>query len=110
MPAKSWSGEPPMTSSYKATGLGCVRGHGESTPLRPVSAWALDELATPPRGHEAIAPPADGVGSSLSNAERTQLVERGYERGLADGEARSTAAADARVAQALTAVDAAVHH
>src|SRR5437667_12702071 len=94
-----------MTSSYKATGLGSVRGHGESTPHRPVSAWALDELATPPRGHEAIAPAADGAGTSLSNAERTQLVERGYERGLADGEARGMAAANTRVAQALSLVE-----
>lgn len=86
-------------SSFKATGHASVR----ATPAAQVTsagAWFLDELATP------SAPSARGAAerplpSQIDAAERARLIDEGYACGLADGEARARAAAQASVSDAI---------
>ena len=98
-----------MTSSYKATGASSVRDHAESTPLRPVTAWALDELALPSQSTDPIGTAPDGstagARSVLSASERAQLIDQGYRRGFAEGEARAAATLDPRVGQSMALVE-----
>ncbi|MGH7617132.1 MAG: FliH/SctL family protein [Gemmatimonadaceae bacterium] len=84
-----------MTSSFKATGQASVR----ATPAAQVTgaAWSLDELAlpgTPGRGTGAIP-------SQVTAEEKARLIDEGYARGLADGDARARAAAQAAVTEAV---------
>ena len=84
-----------MKGSFKATGQASVR----ATPAAqvPGSVWSLDELS---------APGADKKGRSLPSQvtadERARLIDEGYARGLADGEAKARAAAEASVNDAVS--------
>ena len=88
-----------MTSSFKATHGASVRG-AESTVL-PDSPWPLDEFAAP-MADAAYAGGADVVEHAL--VDLTSATDEAYRRGLADGERRAQAAAQAQVRDALEAV------
>ena len=93
-----------MTSSFKATGQASVR----ATPAAQVStagAWFLDELADPSAPNAAGARAARAAASQLTAEERSRLIDEGYARGLADGEAKARAAAQQRVREAMTTID-----
>lgn len=85
-----------MKGSFKATGHASVR----ATPAAqvPGSVWALDELA----------PGSDKKGRTLPSQvtaeERARLIDEGYARGLADGEAKARAAAQATVNDAVSSM------
>jgi flagellar biosynthesis/type III secretory pathway protein FliH len=85
-----------MTSSFKATGQASVRG----TPGAQISGavWSLDELSVPGgKGRPAIP-------SQVTAEERARLIDEGYARGLADGEAKARAAAQATVNEAVSSI------
>jgi flagellar biosynthesis/type III secretory pathway protein FliH len=95
-----------MTSSSKrATGHAAVR----ATPAAQVAAagaWFLDEL-TDPRTPGAGSRAAQTAAAQLSAEERARLIDEGYARGLADGEAKARATAQAHIRDAMAAVRAA---
>jgi|SRR5581483_8375584 len=89
-----------MTASFRATGMASIR----ATPAAQVdgTVWALDELALPstgdtPRGQRAVP-------SQVAADERARLIDEGYARGLADGEAKARGAAQAMMNDAVTAL------
>jgi flagellar assembly protein FliH len=84
-----------MTSSLKATGQASVR----ATPAAQVAGatWMLDELGD---GKTA----GRGLPSQVTAEERARLIDEGYARGLADGEAKARAAAQATVNEALASI------
>lgn len=86
-----------MTSSFKATGQASVRG----TPAAQITggAWTLDELSVPggAKGRPAVP-------SQVTADERARLIDEGYARGLADGEAKARAAAQATVNEAVSSI------
>lgn len=96
-----------MTSSPKrATGMACVR----ATPSAQVSnagAWFLDELMVPGRVERRDGG-AQPLPSQITAEEKARLIDEGYARGLADGEAKTRAAMTASVHEALGAVDEAI--
>jgi len=79
-----------MKGSFKATGHASVR----ATPAAqvPGSVWALDELGAAGGDKKGRALP-----SQVTAEERARLIDEGYARGLADGEAKARAAAQATV-------------
>lgn len=90
-----------MTSSYRATGAASVR-QTPAAAIQNAGAWSLDELkvtqsatssATAAQTPETIA------------QEKARLIDEGYARGLADGERKASASAQARVTEALAAID-----
>jgi len=86
-----------MTSSYKATGTASVRQTPASA-IQTAGAWALTELK--------ITQPLSTTSTSAATPEhvaqeKARLIDEGYARGLADGEKKATAAAQARVTDAL---------
>ena len=85
-----------MTSSLKATGQASVR----ATPAAQVAGavWKLDELNQPGD------PKARAVPSQVAADERAKLIDEGYARGLADGEAKARAAAQAAVNEVVASV------
>jgi flagellar biosynthesis/type III secretory pathway protein FliH len=91
------SQRPVKPSSLKATGHASVR----ATPAAQVagSVWALDELAGGDKGRGGRALP-----SQVTAEERARLIDEGYARGLADGEAKARAAAQATVNQAVASM------
>lgn len=94
-----------MTSSYRATGMASVRATpaasvttaGEWSP-RELGGGALQSTAAP-------SPAAIAEAAALTAAERSSLIDEGYARGLADGERKGAAAAQARVASALAVLN-----
>lgn len=92
-----------MTSSSKrATGQATVR----TTPAGQVTgagAWFLDELADP-NSQGAAGRAARAAASQITAEERARLIDEGYARGLADGEAKARATAQAHVRDAMNAV------
>jgi flagellar biosynthesis/type III secretory pathway protein FliH len=92
-----------MTSSFKATGAASVR----PTPIgsKTIGSWAPNELAmTPMDSMEPLPSPAPRT-AQLSADERAALLDEGYARGLADGEKKASAAANARVEDAVAMLD-----
>lgn len=79
-----------MKGSFKATGHASVR----ATPAAqvPGSVWALDELGAAGGDKKGRALP-----SQVTAEERARLIDEGYARGLADGEAKARTAAQATV-------------
>ncbi len=95
-----------MTSSHRAIGLASVR----ATPVdgaAPAGVWALDELAVAALPIEAslAGAPASAMNAGPSAQERAQMIDEAYARGLADGEKKGLAAAQARVTKALAVID-----
>jgi len=88
-----------MTSSYRATGQASVRATPASK-VTPAGAWALDELGAPDAPARRGAP----LPSQASAEERARLIDEGYARGLADGEAKARAAAQASVNDAVASL------
>lgn len=84
-----------MKSSFKATGHASVR----ATPAAqvPGSVWSLDELGVPAGDKNRRDLP-----SQVTADERARLIDEGYARGLADGEAKARAAAQATVNDAVS--------
>jgi len=84
-----------MKPNFKATGHASVR----ATPAAqvPGSVWALDELSVPGSDKKGRALP-----SQVTAEERARLIDEGYARGLADGEAKARAAAQATVNDAVS--------
>jgi flagellar biosynthesis/type III secretory pathway protein FliH len=91
-----------MTSSYRATGQASVRAT-PAAQILPAGAWFLDELALP-GGAEAPARAGRPLPSQITAEERASLIDEGYARGLADGEAKARAAAQGSLADALGVV------
>ena len=87
-----------MTSSLKATGQASVR----ATPAAQVAgaAWTLDELGAAGDPHAR----GRGLPSQVTAEERARLIDEGYARGLADGEAKARAAAHATVNEAVASL------
>jgi len=85
-----------MKGSFKATGHASVR----ATPAAqvPGSVWALDELGAATGDKKGRALP-----SQVTAEERARLIDEGYARGLADGEAKARAAAQATVNDVVSA-------
>ena len=91
-----------MTSSYKATGHAAVR----ATPAGQVSnagAWFLNELGGPSAPNAADRA-AQAATAQITAEERARLIDEGYARGLADGEAKARSAAHAQVRDAIAAL------
>lgn len=92
-----------MTSSSKrATGHATVR----ATPAAQVSsagAWFLDELGDPSSPKSAPKAPTP----QATAEERARLIDEGYARGLADGEAKARTTAQAHIREAMNTVRAA---
>jgi flagellar assembly protein FliH len=91
-----------MTSSYRATGLASVR----TTPanqVSPAGAWFLNELAEPHVSAEQERAPRVPT-PQITAEEKARLIDEGYARGLADGEAKARAAAQNSVMEALGVV------
>jgi flagellar assembly protein FliH len=92
-----------MTSSYKATGTASVR----QTPISAMptaGAWALTELKVT----DALVPTPSAPHVPTPEAiaqEKSRLIDEGYARGLADGERKAAAAAQARVTDAVTILE-----
>ena len=84
-----------MKPNFKATGHASVR----ATPAAqvPGSVWALDELSAPGGDKKGR-----GLPSQVTAEERARLIDEGYARGLADGEAKARAAAHATVNEAVS--------
>jgi flagellar biosynthesis/type III secretory pathway protein FliH len=98
-----------MTSSFRATGHASVRATPTSSATAP-GAWALTELkmpVTPASAKDAglAAPP---VSAALVAEERARAIDEGYARGLADGEQKGKAAAQAQVSEAIGVLNDAV--
>ena len=92
-----------MTSSFKATGQASVR----ATPAAQVTgagAWFLDELAVPTNADPLRTGAGRQLPSQVTAEERARLIDEGYARGLADGEAKARNAAAASVSEALNLV------
>ena len=66
-------------------------------------AWFLDELSDPNAAGTA-GRAARVAASQVSAEERARLIDEGYARGLADGEAKARATAQAHIRDAMTAV------
>lgn len=87
-----------MTSSYKATGTASVR-QTPAAALPNAGPWALVELGTlDPARAKAPAQP------TISPEERARLIDEGYARGLADGERKGLASAQAQIDGALALI------
>jgi len=92
-----------MTSSYRATGIASVR----ATPAAHVPSagtWTLKELG----GHGSVAPIealSDAESAALAAREAARLADEAYARGLADGERKSTMQSEARMREALSAIE-----
>jgi flagellar assembly protein FliH len=88
-----------MTSSFKATGQASVR----ATPAAQVvgAAWTLDELGAGMPGDKRG---GRTLPSQVTAEERARLIDEGYARGLADGEAKARAAAHGEVDEAITSL------
>ena len=95
-----------MTSSFKGTGHASVR----ATPAAQVTgagAWFLDELAQPGNPDPLARTVNAGqraLPSQITAEEKARLIDEGYARGLADGEAKARAAAQADVAEAIAVI------
>jgi flagellar biosynthesis/type III secretory pathway protein FliH len=91
-----------MTSSFKATGQASVR----ATPAAQVtgSVWTLDELALPGAPGDAKGRGGRAMPSQVTAEERARLIDEGYARGLADGEAKARAAGQAAVAESVASI------
>jgi flagellar biosynthesis/type III secretory pathway protein FliH len=88
-----------MTSSYKAVGVAAVR----QTPVSAMpnaGVWSLNELKDQPAPPAAPTPTPEMIAE-----EKARLIDEGYARGLADGEKKAHAAAQARVNDALAVLD-----
>ncbi|HTE45817.1 MAG TPA: FliH/SctL family protein [Gemmatimonadaceae bacterium] len=94
-----------MTSSFRATGQASVRAT-PAAQVQTAGAWAPLELSMT-SSTTAAAPATRAVNDALTAAERASLIDEGYARGLADGEKKALAAGQARVAGALTVLEAA---
>jgi flagellar assembly protein FliH len=92
-----------MTSSFKATGAASVR----PTPIgsKTVGSWAPSELAMSPMDSIEPLPAAVPRTAQLSADERAALLDEGYARGLADGERKAAATANARVEDAVAVLN-----
>ena len=94
-----------MTSSYRATGTASVRQMAVGD-RSSASLWSLNELAVPtPAGSLTPVDPAAAKAKAAEEASR--LIDAAYARGLADGERKGAAAAQARVGEALTVLESA---
>jgi flagellar biosynthesis/type III secretory pathway protein FliH len=77
----------------------------------PAGAWSLSELKVPvgaamqPKDVPAAPPP---ITAALVAEERARAIDEGYARGLADGEHKGRAAAQAQVSEAVAVLDGAV--
>jgi flagellar assembly protein FliH len=92
-----------MISSYRATVAASVR---QTSPAEVSNAalWSLNELATPtPSG--SLRPVETPVVVAVSAEEKSRLIDEGYARGLADGERKANAAAQARIGDALSVLE-----
>src|SRR4051812_23938700 len=90
-----------MTSSYKATGTASVR-RTASIVTPKAGAWALDELAFPAG---AVANPETSKPDLAATAdERARLIDEAFARGMAEGERKTQAAAQAQVDEALSLI------
>ena len=92
-----------MISSYRATSAASVR-QTSATEVSNAVLWSLNELATPtPVGSlRAVEPP---VVAEISAEEKSRLIDEGYARGLADGERKATATAQAHLGDALSVLE-----
>lgn len=91
-----------MTSSYRATSHASVR----ATPagqIAPAGAWTLHELTLPATADVPSRAQTLAV-AQVSAEERARLIDEGYARGLADGEAKARAAAAGSLSEALEMV------
>ncbi|HXT19069.1 MAG TPA: FliH/SctL family protein [Gemmatimonadaceae bacterium] len=96
-----------MTSSFRATGAATVRQTPVSEQSVAGATWPLQELKLPmatPRGTPTV-PPTAAANAQLTAEEKSRLIDEGYARGLADGERRATAAAQARVDESLGVIN-----
>jgi flagellar biosynthesis/type III secretory pathway protein FliH len=98
-----------MTSSFRATGQASVRATPVSSATAP-GAWSLTELKVPtaltPDKDSAPATPV--ITAALVAEERARAIDEGYARGLADGERKGKAAAQAQVSDAIAVLNDAV--
>jgi flagellar assembly protein FliH len=92
-----------MTSSYRATGQASVRAT-PSALVTTAGEWSPRELSLN-SSTAAPSPAAVAAAAALTAAERASLIDEGYARGLADGERRGAAAAQAQVASALAVIN-----
>jgi len=98
-----------MTSSFRATGQASVRATPASSATAP-GAWSLTELKVPAvstPGKDS-APAAPMITAALVAEERARAIDEGYARGLADGERKGKAAAQAQVSDAIAVLNDAV--
>src|SRR5262249_36988993 len=72
--------------------------------------WSLNELTmfTPPASANAVSGQPTPQQSQLAAEEKARLIDEGYARGLADGERRGQANAQAQLAEAVAVARAAV--
>ncbi len=98
-----------MTSSLRATGSASVRG----TPIAAetaTGAWSLAELSMPMAqagsGVEDRSAEELAAASAAEARDRARALDDAYARGLADGEARASAATQHRINEAMTVIDA----
>jgi flagellar biosynthesis/type III secretory pathway protein FliH len=72
--------------------------------MATAGAWAPSEL-TMSSSMTALPPAVQAATAAETAAERASLIDEGYARGLADGEAKGLAASQARVTDALAVID-----
>lgn len=87
-----------MTSSHRATGTASVRQVSSPTPS---GSWAPDELAAPDVELPIAAARPEPAPVRIDPNEQARLLDEGYARGLADGERKAAAAAQAKVAESV---------
>jgi len=94
-----------MISSYRATSAASVR-QMPANDATSAGLWSLSELtmATP---SGSIKPVDEAAAKAKAAEEQAQLIDAAYARGLADGERKGAAAAQARVVEALTVLESA---
>jgi flagellar assembly protein FliH len=98
-----------MTLSLRATGHASVRGTPRGTDT-VVGAWMLSDLAVvavKPVVESVVVMPAEdpAVTADRIAKEHASLIDEGYARGLADGEAKASLAAQTQIDEALTVID-----
>src|SRR5476649_743199 len=92
-----------MTSSFRGTGQASVRATPAAS-VQTAGAWSPAELVVPV-DHLSAAPVPPAVTAALLAAESARLVDEGYARGLADGEGRGFAAAQAQVSETIAVLN-----
>jgi len=98
-----------MTSSYRATGHASVR-QTPAAALPSAGSWSLNELTmfTPPGSAHAVSPEPTPQQAQIAAEEKARLIDEGYARGLADGERRGEAKAQAQLSEAMAVARVAV--